>query len=77
VCRYVEVENVFQNGKRIMVGAAKYYGSVSEGGFAACCNSLRLAKALDLRMWDDTKLPMKQIPQCGGLVQVECSRPIA
>ena len=61
----LEVEAVFQNGIRIMQGAVKYFGGLSEGAYAACCNSLRLAKALEMKMYDDTKYPMKQIPQCG------------
>jgi ATP-dependent DNA helicase HFM1/MER3 len=48
----MEVENVFQNGRRIMQGAARYFANVSkEGNFAAYCNALRLAKALYMRMW--------------------------
>ena len=61
----LEVENVFTNGRRIMQGAARYYAKTAEGGFAACCNALRLSKALEMRAWDDTRFPMRQIPQCG------------
>ena len=61
----LEVENVFTNGRRIMRGAARYYAKTADGGFAACCNALRLSKALEMRAWDDTRFPMRQIPQCG------------
>lgn len=61
----LEVDNVFTNGRRIMQGAARYYAKTAEGGFAACCNALRLSKALEMRAWDDTRFPMRQIPQCG------------
>ena len=53
----LEVENVFTNGRRIMQGAARYYAKTTEGGFAACCNALRLSKALEMRAWDDTRFP--------------------
>ena len=61
----MELELVFSNGRRIMRGAARYYSTITEGGFAACVNALRLAKSLELRMWDDTRYPMKQIAGCG------------
>ena len=64
----LETETVFVNGRRIMQAAARYYAKRvggADGGFAACCNALRLAKALEMRCWDDTTRPMRQIPQCG------------
>jgi len=64
----MEVENVFQNGRRIMQGAARYFANVSkEGNFAAYCNALRLAKALDMRMWVRTSSSFN--PSCGSYSQ--------
>jgi ATP-dependent DNA helicase HFM1/MER3 len=70
----MEVENVFQNGRRIMQGAARYYANVSKkGSFAAYCNALRLAKALDMRMWVRTRITSASFP-CLGLIDVPLHR---
>ena len=70
----MEVESVFQNGRRIMQGAARYYANVSKkGSFAAYCNALRLAKALDMRMWVRTRIISVSFPSL-GLIDVPLHR---
>ena len=57
-----------------MRAAAEYYRSVDKGCLFAYAAALRIAKSLELRMWHDTKLPMKQIKNCGRKSVGMCNR---
>jgi len=66
-----EVEEAFTSGKRIARCMAELYQHKQE--LAACANALKLAKCLELRMWEDSKQICRQFQGIGRIIAASLS----